>query len=275
MAPAAARWGRVLAATCCAAVCGWWVPDLPAATAHCAVYSVSPNRAAIEGGQRFTLVGQFAPGNPDEPCTTFNASAAPLCRIEPYPGTQQTLNGSRSFPGRRTSNTTMECGPAPQFAADGPGLLTISVDGGKTFVGDPTASKPWLARNRVSLFHLVEVALDRRPYITESQGHLLLRSDTSLGGHTLTVAAELPAASKRWRWDSVDAGGDATLPLDLSDLYNASIHNDIIVTITIAGPDVTRTLKKSRRFHILTTLQPLDRAVRSSRSFAAWAAGWR
>ena len=223
---------------------------VPTAEGYCSVYSVSPNRAPIEGGQTFTLIGQFAPGNPAEPCTKVEAGAAPLCRLEPYPGTQQTLNdSSQIFPGKLTGNTTMVCGPSPAFSADGPSLLTVSLNGGKEFVGDPTASNPWMARNRVSLFHLAEVALDRRPYITESQGQILLRTDASLGGHKITASAELPAAGKRWHWDPVEAGGDTTLPLDLSALPAAPIHNDISITLAITGPDVTRTLTKARRFH--------------------------
>lgn len=99
---------------------------VPVAHADCSVYSVSPNRAPVEGGPavRFSLVGVF--------CPDINASTTPLCRIDPYPGTQQTLHDTVPFAGTITSNTTMDCvGPPPVMVA-GPGLLTISLDGGKS-----------------------------------------------------------------------------------------------------------------------------------------------
>ena len=63
--------------------------------------------------------------------------------------------------------------PLRKVTIAGPGLLTISLDGGKTWWGDPAGKgREYLCRNRVSLFSLVEVVLDRRPYIAEETGQL-------------------------------------------------------------------------------------------------------
>lgn len=109
------------------------------------------------------------------------------------------------------------------------------------------------------MFSLVDVALDRRPFIGEKTGHLLLRTDSSLAGHTLSVMAELPAVpgtEGRWAFEDIDgrpiaAGGDVTLPFDLEGLP-PSIHNDMTISITIHGHGgvlAHSVLNKTHRFH--------------------------
>lgn len=97
---------------------------------------------------------------------------------------------------------------------------------------------------------LVDVALDRRPYYSELNASLLLRSGPAALGKTLSVRAVLPAAgpAAAWSWPSVAGGTEAILPFSLSGLPSP-IHNDMVITITVPTATGAKKIVKWRRFH--------------------------
>ena len=83
---------------------------------------------------------------------------------------------------------------------------------------------------KVTYFAPVDVVVGRRPYINESQGPLLLRTDDSLHGVPLAVTASLAFAKRKWNWQLTPRNGSSVLRFDLSGLP-ALINNDICVQI--------------------------------------------
>ena len=83
-------------------------------------------------------------------------------------------------------------------------------------------------------FHLAQAQLGRRPYIEETTGSILLRTDSqALGGASIAVEAYLPCVpGSHWAWPNVTGGSDVLLPLSLSKLP-ANVHNDICVVVTL------------------------------------------
>jgi hypothetical protein len=86
----------------------------------------------------------------------------------------------------------------------------------------------------VEFFHLAQAQLGRRPYIEETTGSILLRTDSqALGGASIAVEAYLPCVpGLHWAWPIVTGGSDVLLPLSLSKLP-ANVHNDICVVVTL------------------------------------------
>jgi len=112
-----------------------------------------------------------------------------------------------------------------------------------------------LPTNRLTFFQLVDAALDRRPYLSESEGFILLRTDAALKGHRLVVKAELHAANKSWGWDNVEGGGEVSLPFNLTTLPLKTIHNDILITISDPEePSLKQGVTIQRRFHRIPTV---------------------
>ena len=89
-----------------------------------------------------------------------------------------------------------------------------------------------------------DVAISRRPYITEATGELLLELAPAVLGKPLTVTAELPCAGAAWNWTVATKPGTEqyTLPFPLGALPKL-LNNDM--TITVAG---AATGSKRRRF---------------------------
>ena len=90
-----------------------------------------------------------------------------------------------------------------------------------------------------------DVAISRRPYITETTGELLVQLDPALtAGKPLQITADLPCAGASWNWTlATEPGIDQyTLPFSLSPLPKL-LNNDM--NITVAGA-VSGTLR--RRF---------------------------
>ena len=107
---------------------------------------------------------------------------------------------------------------------EGPGTLSVSNDG-KNFSAN---------KLRIDYVNLASIALGRRPYISESTGQVVFRSDISLRSSTLTVSATLPCVpGKTWHWPEVKGGKDVILPLDFDGLPDR-IHNDMQFTVTLS-----------------------------------------
>ena len=83
---------------------------------------------------------------------------------------------------------------------------------------------------------LWDVAIGRRPYITESSGELLLQCSPSILGKPLRITAELPCAQKNWSWSLATTLGTEQyiLNFSLSDLPE-NLNNDMIVNVTVPG----------------------------------------
>jgi hypothetical protein len=135
---------------------------------------------------------------------------------------------------------TLRCAPPPSVLVPGPGLLTV-----RNNVGYSTNQFD------VEYALLIDVALDRRPFVAERKARLLLRANASavtVGG--VTVVASLPdlppAASAGWRHLNVSlARGGAVLELPFGDALPTVVNADMRVDITL--PD-GRTITKWRRF---------------------------
>ena len=201
------------------------------------ITSIVPRRVSLEGGDNITVVGtnlrDAAPG-----------AVAPLCRIAPASrGSTHVLNATApTFPGvvlvgsGSDSGNSLVCVGAPAVVAEGPGTLVVSLDGGKTWL--PGGADP--AATRLTYFSLVEIAVGRRPYVTEAAGSLLLRTDASaMAGASLSVTAVLPAGGPgaKWEWHGVVGGTEVVLPMAFDGgrlpPNTRPIHNDLIVTVSV------------------------------------------
>ena len=139
---------------------------------------------------------------------------------------------------------TLRCEPPPSVLVPGPGLLSV-----RNNVGYST--NPF----EVAYELLVDVALDRRPYLAEPKARLLLRAprpfaDAAAAGG-LTVVASLPdlpsAASAGWRHQNVSLrAGGAVLELPFAAALPPLVNADLRVDITLAASG--RTITKWRRF---------------------------
>jgi len=163
-----------------------------------------------------------------------------------------TVFGLESYSGR----SRVICFNIPRVPVEGPALLEISIDDGKTFInGSAPESKGGYSSprpsNAIEYYQLVDAALDRRPYISERFGHILLTSDTkSLAGVSLKVSATLKAGiDKMWTWDGIKGGRDISLPFELDSLPNGTIHNDILITISGPTKELEKGVTIQRRFH--------------------------
>ena len=98
--------------------------------------------------------------------------------------------------------------------------------------GDPPP-RPW------------DVAIGKRPYVNETEGHLLLTTP-GLAGQRLRVTASLCAGTLgNWSWD-VTGGADQELSISLAQLPHL-VNNDMLVTVTHAsGGDNSSSIR--RRF---------------------------
>jgi hypothetical protein len=187
--------------------------------------------------------------------THSNGSA--LCRVDPAPGGSSLAFNSTVFPGVVLNDTTIRCDPAPAAIADGPGSIQVAIapaGAADVFYGAAVAGRG----DAVEYYALAEVALSRRPYLSEAAGAVLL-SGAGLSGAKVHVRAALPAAGPQavWEWSNVSGGVDVELPLSFKSLpADQPLHNDMQFEITIAestsasgSVGVGRVLKKSRRFH--------------------------
>eukprot|EP01047_Picozoa_sp_COSAG01_P065776 COSAG01_NODE_8946_length_2607_cov_1.784290_1_plen_653_part_00 len=144
--------------------------------------------------------------------------------VEPSPDRWQLV-----APAEVLNHSAVRCTPPPTAVA-GPGLLSITLNGGAN----------WSAGVPIMYYELVHASLDRRPYIHEVTARLMLGSDRQqLSGATLRVSVLLLAARASWTFAAVPGGADIMLPLPLGGLP-AAIHNDMKVIVTIpSGRNLT------------------------------------
>jgi hypothetical protein len=86
-----------------------------------------------------------------------------------------------TFPASAVNATAVRC-VTPSVISPGNGVLDVSLDGGATWEGNPLP---------VRYFKLVDAAVGRRPYLDETSGEVLLATDVSLRGQTVSVVVEL------------------------------------------------------------------------------------
>lgn len=196
-----------------------------AAAAPTMITGAVPTMLATEGGTVVTVSGHGLTGSKEI-----------LCRVDPpADGSTHLINATTPAVPARVAGDAVVCA-APPVDAPGPGLLRVSLDGGRSWL-DSSAN--------VTYFDQVTVALDRRPYFEETAGALLVRS-AGVRGHTIDVAATLPAANASWAWKDVAADADVALPMDFGVLgpNTGLLHNDLLVDVTYDG----KTVRKRRRF---------------------------
>ena len=103
--------------------------------------------------------------------------------VEPSPDKWQLV-----VPAEVLNQSSVRCTPPPT-AVPGPGLLSVTVNGGAN----------WTAGAPIMYYELVHASLDRRPYIREDKARLMLGSDRVLSGAVLRVSVSLPAANASWQ----------------------------------------------------------------------------
>ena len=140
---------------------------------------------------------------------------------------------------RSCCESVLRCSAPPGVIAPGPGTLSVRNNVGWSL--EPQA---------VEYAFLIDVALDRRPYISETQGRLLLKCNASLVGMSgVRIAATIPtlpaAATAAWRWEEVRLNSSTILTFDLSSLP-ATVNTDIEIRIT--GGSAGLNITKYRRF---------------------------
>ena len=192
--------------------------------------SVVPARIPTVGGQAVTVTLALpapiavAAWCKVEPAAGGYSLAWPAADdVEPSPDKWQLV-----VPAEVLNQSSVRCTPPPT-AVPGPGLLSVTVNGGAN----------WTAGAPIMYYELVHASLDRRPYIREDKARLMLGSDRELSGAVLRVSVSLPAANASWQFADVPGGSDVMLPLPLDGLPSA-IHNDMRVVVALPdGRNVT------------------------------------
>ena len=132
----------------------------------------------------------------------------------------------------------------------GVALLTVTMDGGN--FSNP--SEP------IAFFPAVEIALDRRPYIFEANGGLIVRSSPKLAGRTLHISGALPAAASSSPSSgaagaqpllsgTVPGGGTATLEFSLAALPPTVLAELTVQVTVMRGAETELELTKTKVFH--------------------------
>lgn len=153
--------------------------------------------------------------------------------------------GSPAWAARYCTARTASCAPLPMMRGHRaiPMMLTLTL----AMISLAAASVPALDRQAVDSRlegSAWDVAISRRPYITESTGELLVQLDAALLGKPLQITADLPCAGASWNWTLVTKPGTEqyALPFSLTPLPKL-LNNDM--NITVAG---AATGTKRRRF---------------------------
>jgi hypothetical protein len=156
------------------------------------------------------------------------------------------------------SDTVLHCrAPPGPVLAPGPGQADVC--NGWSGVDDG-CKLGWSNTVAVEYDFLVDVAIGRRPYLTESKGHLLLRSNASLVGRSgVTVVASLPAlASVSGRgfvlavWRNITLNGSNVLEFPLGGSLPATVNTDLKIVMSAGWMEVASfenaSVVKWRRF---------------------------
>eukprot|EP01044_Picomonas_judraskeda_P017879 COSAG03_NODE_3440_length_2013_cov_1.116510_2_plen_296_part_00 len=118
-----------------------------------------------------------------------------------------------------------------------------------------------------------DFAVGRRPYINETVGHLLLRTEGH-AGQPLTVTASLCAGTLgNWSWN-VTGGVDQLLSFPLAELPHL-VNNDIVVTLThgVNASSIRRRFQRAFKNDLSNTVQ-VDHHTSGLRVDGALWAGW-
>jgi hypothetical protein len=204
---------------------------------------LSPARIALEGGGIVTVI------DTDHP---FNNSSPWSCRFEPRDGSTWFNYGRFSFSAGTVQNETcLVCG-VPEVLSEGPGILSISVD-----------NKSFIPAGNITYFPLFDPAVGRRPYITESEGSVLVATDSSLllPGLELSVSAALAVDGDENEEPllvlpptHVIAGRRHRLPFSfLNSHVPEACSGDLLITLILSAatpllPHSVTTITKRRRF---------------------------
>ena len=101
-----------------------------------------------------------------------------------------------------------------------------------------------------------DVAISRRPYISEAEGQLLLQLAPTVGAASLVVSAQLPTAKAAWNWTVAAKPGTTqyVLPFALDSLP-LLVHNDMIINVSSSAPGVSGSLRRrfARAFNTTAT----------------------
>ena len=216
---------------------------------------VTPSRVPITGG--VPLVIRLEPGSAVAGSTAarpLKCKLSPACSVGHYDSyehhcssvvwaTFNTKTAALLVDAHQLNATHVTCTPPPVVVA---GPVYLSMSAGCT-VGGGNCSN-YL---KVTYFAPVDVAVGRRPYLTESQGALLLRTDPSLRAVPLAVTASLAFAKRKWSWQLTPRNGTSVLWFGLSGLP-AVINNDICVLVVMG----TGKIRQCRRLMRTTAPAP-------------------
>jgi hypothetical protein len=207
---------------------------VPSNSTH--VKCVSPTRFATAAGStsKPAIVVFSAPGaSPDAVVTCrvssvnpggYNLDWSSARRAKKNEAGTGTPGEFKLYPRAVRLNATAVACTMPPLSVEGPGALSISVDGNKTF--SPPVP--------VMFYEAVSTNIARRPYFSETEGALLLQNDPALDGATLDVMVLLTAANKTWSFEGIPAAGAnaSLLPLSFAGLPQ-TLNNDLVVTVTV------------------------------------------
>ena len=145
-----------------------------------------------------------------------------------------------TFPATVLNGTAVSCVP-PAVIASGPGLLRFSLDN-KTWDGETGVDGV-----PVEYFDLIQMAFDRRPYVTETTGHLLVRTHPILCENGFTIVNATLSSGQNLFSGSRAISGDRPMPFNLS-LLPETVHEDVQIQVLISGNNlsVTRPLRLIR-----------------------------
>ena len=144
------------------------------------------------------------------------------------------------------SDTRLLC-TTPAVTVNGRGRLNVHGSGNGSNWSTSADAIP------VEYTQLFDVALGRRPYVSERTGHLLVRCNTSLIGMRVTVEAtfpDLPTNHAGWHWDNISLGAQNILELSLLDpTLPPKMNTDLRIVIRWVDQTGTRhVVTKWRRF---------------------------
>ena len=174
------------------------------------------------------------------------------CRITPPKGgTTFGVKGYRirgivDFPGIVMNNNTITCNP-PQAISNGPAYFSVSIDN-KT---------SWIGNEQVTYINLFEVAVDKRPYVTETSGKLLVHKHASINSNDVkNITLYLPSLQLKWEWEKKDIAfsdfgrNELALEFTFEKFSNNNVHSDVEIFITMATSDGKTTIfNYLKRFH--------------------------
>lgn len=184
------------------------------------------------------------------------ASSTAILRVRPASSATQ-LDYSATVAKNCTviSDKLLHC-PTPPGPVLAPGPGQADVCNGWSGVDDG-CKVGWSNAVAVEYDYLIDVAVGRRPYLKESKGHLLLRSNASLVGHGgVTVVASLPSLASAPRrdyvlavWKNITLNGSNTLEFSLGSLP-ATVNTDLKVVVSARWleADFNDSVVKWRRF---------------------------